>query len=425
MITIYTKSVTKRLQYTVDFIFNEICSLPFTISNDIQTLNGFVINYSNEQIDVPSYHICPSGLLDDESNLYPEIVSLKDQFFQLFPSKNADHQFDVFSAIFFLITRMEEYEAKEVDEHGRYISSQSILVQHKVNHIPIVDVWVYDLIDQLNHCYHSNFQLSRKYKQYVTIDIDNAYAFKYKGFWRSFGGTVKDGITNKTKFKQRLDLWKGNSDDPYDTYGYLNSFSKKLSLEVVFFILLGDYAKYDKNIDHNHPKMIELLGQLKKFGQLGIHPSYQSFGKPHLINQEKERLKDCIDSNVSHSRFHFLRYTMPDSYRNLLKCGIENDYSMGYADQYGFRAGTCTPFYFYDLKSESKTSLKIHPFAYMEGVLKDYYAMDTKEATNSINQLKEAVQKVNGVFTSIWHNESLSDKDRWKGWRSVFESSWV
>ena len=154
-------------------------------------------------------------------------------------------------------------------------------------------------------------------------------------------------------------------------------------------------------------------------------PSYQSFGKPHLINQEKERLKDCIDSNVSHSRFHFLRYKMPNSYRNLLKCGIENDYSMGYADQYGFRAGTCTPFYFYDLKSESKTSLKIHPFAYMEGVLKDYYAMDTKEATNSITQLKEAVQKVNGVFTSIWHNESLSDKDRWKGWRSVFESSWV
>ena len=79
-------------------------------------------------------------MLDDESNLYPEIVSLKDQFFQLFPSKNADHQFDVFSAIFFLITRMEEYEAKEVDEHGRYVSSQSILVQNKVNHIPIVDV---------------------------------------------------------------------------------------------------------------------------------------------------------------------------------------------------------------------------------------------------------------------------------------------
>ena len=238
MITIYTKSVTKRLQYTVDFIFNEICSLPFNISNDIQTLNGFVINYSNEQIDVPSYHIYPSGLLDDESKLYPEIVSLKDQLFQLFPIKNADHQFDVFSAIFFLITRMEEYEAKEFDEHGRYISSQSILVQHKVNHIPIVDVWVYDLIDQLNHCFHSNFQLSRKYKQYVTIDIDNAYAFKYKGFWRSLGGTVKDGITNKTKFKQRLDLWKGDSDDPYDTYGYLNSFSKKLSLEIVFFILL-------------------------------------------------------------------------------------------------------------------------------------------------------------------------------------------
>ena len=35
------------------------------------------------------------------------------------------------------------------------------------------------------------------------------------------------------------------------------------------------------------------------------------------------------------------------------------------------------------------------------------------------------VKKVNGEFTSVWHNESLSNLDRWKGWREVFESTWL
>ena len=39
--------------------------------------------------------------------------------------------------------------------------------------------------------------------------------------------------------------------------------------------------------------------------------------------------------------------------------------------------------------------------------------------------LKDEVKKVKGQFTSIWHNESLSDKDVWKGWRRVFESTWI
>jgi hypothetical protein len=35
------------------------------------------------------------------------------------------------------------------------------------------------------------------------------------------------------------------------------------------------------------------------------------------------------------------------------------------------------------------------------------------------------VRKVNGPFTAVWHNESLSNQDRWKGWRLVFETTWL
>jgi len=33
----------------------------------------------------------------------------------------------------------------------------------------------------------------------------------------------------------------------------------------------------------------------------------------------------------------------------------------------------------------------------------------------------EIVKNVNGTFISVWHNESLSDRDIWKGWKLVYE----
>lgn len=98
---------------------------------------------------------------------------------------------------------------------------------------------------------------------------------------------------------------------------------------------------------------------------------------------------------------------------------------MGYSDLAGFRAGTCTPFYFYDLGKELRTNLKIHPFVYMDGALNDRENISIDDAIFKIKNLKKQVQKVNGQFTAIWHNESLSDLDRWKGWRRVFESTWI
>ena len=98
---------------------------------------------------------------------------------------------------------------------------------------------------------------------------------------------------------------------------------------------------------------------------------------------------------------------------------------MGYTDRVGFRAGTCTPFNFYDLENEIVTQLIIVPFCYMDGVLNDHFKYSCKSSTEFIRDLKNNVKYVNGQFTSIWHNESLSNLDRWKGWRSVFESTWL
>jgi hypothetical protein len=121
------------------------------------------------------------------------------------------------------------------------------------------------------------------------------------------------------------------------------------------------------------------------------------------------------------SRQHYLMLSFPHTYQQLQKLGIREDYSMGYAANSGFRAGTFTPFRFYDLTTECETTLVIHPFAVMDVTLRHYLKLTPDDALERIKQLIDKVRKVDGTFTSLWHNESLSEHGVWKGWRGIFE----
>jgi hypothetical protein len=94
---------------------------------------------------------------------------------------------------------------------------------------------------------------------------------------------------------------------------------------------------------------------------------------------------------------------------------------MGFAATPGFRAGICTSFLWYDLESEVATKLRIHPFAVMDGTLLDYMKLDFQSAIEFVKPLIDEIKNVGGTFISLWHNESLSDDKRWKGWVKVYE----
>ena len=425
MITVYSSVKSSRLEYVLNFIFKNILEIEFKWTQDSTNLTGVLLNYSDEILPFQNYQIQPSGFLVDGNWDFKKHIFLKNKTNFFFPQKKGDHDFDILSSIFFLISRMEEYHSKDCDEHGRFISANSILVKLSLEQNPIVDQWCFSLLSKLNVEFNIELTSPRKFHQYCTFDIDNAYAFKYKGFSRSLGSFFKDLFSFRFyKLKQRVELVRGKVKDPYDNYDYILEFLKTNKLKSIFFFLLGDYAKMDKNIDHNHPYLINLIRSISKNHLTGIHPSYKSFNNLKILKMEISRL-DKITSKTSISRFHYLKFTLPKSYQILLKAGIKQDYSMGFADKIGYRAGTCTPFYFYDLENEYATDLKIFPFAYMDGVLNDKLKFTPEYSSKLISKIKHEVRKVNGSFNAVWHNESLSNQDRWKGWRSVFETTWL
>ena len=106
----------------------------------------------------------------------------------------------------------------------------------------------------------------------------------------------------------------------------------------------------------------------------------------------------------------------------LLEIGIKKDYSLGYADSPGFRAGTCRPFYWYDLENEMETDLLLIPVAAMDRTYLDYLQYRPETSEHVIKKLFETCINSGGHFHLVWHNSSYDFEDEWKTWEGVLES---
>jgi hypothetical protein len=330
--------------------------------------------------------------------------------------------FDVFAASFYLVSRYEEYLPHIRDEHDRFNPMDSLAFKYSFLQKPLINIWAKWVKELLERKFPSIQFPQKKYSFISTIDIDNAYAYREKGVTRSIGGYLKSffrldlsEIAERTKVLLRLEK------DPYDTYSFQLEMLKKYQFRSIYFFLLGDYGINDKNLPVESKKFQALIKMLGDYAEVGIHPSYGSNKSKDQLKKEVMRLSKVMHKEVTNSRQHFLKLTLPETYRNLIDLDITDDYTMGYASLVGFRASICTAFNFYDLDNELETNLKIHPFAIMEGTLKYYMKIPPESAMQHIKPLIDEVKSVNGTFISLWHNDTLNNQKIWKGWKSIYE----
>ena len=363
------------------------------------------INYSHQDLDC-RVQVLPQGILF-ESDIYPsKKTTWADNQLKI------DGQFDVFGVIFFLLTRYEDYFSQNSDQHGRIRSEDNTLVKYGIHRIALVDRMVKDLWKQLDLAYETVLD---GFKFLPTFDIDVAWAYKNRKLARSIGATIKGG-----KPVERIQVLAGMKKDPYDTYAEIRAVATE-SDGIICFTLLGDWGKYDKNIHWKNNAYGSLIRGLNLEGEIGIHPSYASHLDINKVEEEIKRLETITGHEIKLSRQHFLRLKIPTTYQLLEQLGIEEDYSMGFADEVGFRAGTCFPFFFFDLMTNRKTNLLIRPFAYMDSALKDYLKVSSINAQKIVEELLEEVRSVGGDFIFIWHNSSIHNTGEWKGWKELLD----
>lgn len=105
-----------------------------------------------------------------------------------------------------------------------------------------------------------------------------------------------------------------------------------------------------------------------------------------------------------------LNVCLPHTYLHLIKIGITKDYSMGYERAIGFKAGTCTPFLWYDLQLEKTTHLLLHPVAATEKNLFPDKQTKAEAAIEKLHTLIENVKLVNGQFYFLSLQQDIQPK---------------
>ena len=427
MILIYTHKVTPRIRYIFKHIFTRILQIPINFTGKVEEFvayNGPKFSYTNVALG-KEFFVKSNDLLFQQG---VKDVTITVQQWKEVPcffnvGEKSEIPFDIFAASFYLMSRYEEYLPQIKDKHGRFSATESIAFKNNFLEKPLVDVWAFMFLKELKHKFPDFEHTTRKYQYISTIDVDNAFAYKYKSFVRTIGGFLKDASQFKIftiwdRFAVLVNLKK----DPFDTFQQFLKLKKTYQVKTIFFFLIGDYTTYDTNVSTSKTKFKLLIKNMVDYARVGLHPSYYTSTNAVLLKKEKERLEAITNMPVKRSRQHFLRVSLPETYQQLIDLEIDEDYSMGYASHVGFRASTCTPFYFYDLDFEIQTPLKIFPFALMDTTLNDYLKLTPKQSLGKIRDLKNEVKQVNGTFITLFHNESLSNYLRWRGWKRVYGS---
>lgn len=428
-ILVYCSSTSPRLKYITDLILGDLLGLEVTITNDQEEFinsQEAKICYNNRHLSPDNEcMIVPYGLLNERglNNHLVNVIDFADTK-GLFPvySSGSSLTFDIFSAAFYMVSRYEEYLPFIRDQHGRFPASSTLASQKGFLQKPVVNIWAKELGKILQELFPSLEVKSHTYKFVPTIDIDAAWAFRHKGFYRTIGGFLKDlQSLDMESFTRRYKSLFNLEADPFDSYEVMHKLHRKYAVRPLFFVLFSDYDEFDKNTPINNMAFHKLIKSMADEGEVGIHPSYASNRNENRLQQEIAALSDVVHAEIYSSRQHFIKLSFPDTYRNLIANDIVHDYTMGFASDTGFRAGICTSFNWYDIEMERITNLEVHPFAVMDGTLRDYLMIEAEGAMTRVSPLIKSVKEVGGTFISLFHNESLSEWRRWKGWVEVYE----
>ncbi|MFT4061479.1 MAG: polysaccharide deacetylase family protein [Edaphocola sp.] len=424
---IFATPLTPRHRYTFDWIFAERLGLPHSITDnkeEWENYGGPKINYSNADLHGQQLKIVAHGLLADTAitEVKPAIHRWKHSTILFYNQPGAPVPFDIFAAVFYLISRYEEYTTAETDEHGRYPHQNSVAARYSFLQEPVVDVWLLHLAMLLQQMFGLQAPLP-KFRFVPSYDVDVAWKFKYKTLSNTIGGLAKDMLKMRPgAVANRLLALPGYRQDPWFVFDDMNKLCARHNHSPLYFFLVAkDGSKYDHNADPQLPEMRKLISTLSKGHAWGLHPSYLSYQSLHTLQAEYATLENIVQQKPEWSRQHYLKVHLPLTYQNLVAAGIKEDFSMGYAGVNGFRAGTSHSFPWYDLSKEMATGLRVHPFVYMDATSRFYQKGNTKDAWDELERLLHIVKETNGVFVGIWHNHFLGTDAANKHWRKLHE----
>lgn len=399
---IFCKQRTPRIDYIFDFVLNQTLSIDYelTANEDFfkSSDNNSKWSYGVYFESIPSL---PAANFLFKKSIEPQdlVKKVNDDFITLFEVETYNKvDYDIFASAFYLMSRYEEYLPCVKDEHGRYAAFQSIAVQYGFLQTAMVNRYIFWFMTWLRRNFsHLEVKIGQP-KFLISIDVDHPFYSKDL----SLDKWLIRSIKNFSLFSN------SNENDKFDTYDFILENLNGLN-SIFFFLCPQNPSEMDHHNRRESENFKNLIQYIRSKSQIGIHPSYESETKK-FIDEEIEWLTNQHQRPIKSSRFHYLKFDIETSPNILLKSNILFDFSLGYSSHIGFRSGTSLPHFFYDLKKEKSTQLKIFNPCIMDSSFEYGSVQNFRE---NCQQLIEEVKVYGGYFIPIFHNDILAIEE-WK-----------
>ena len=423
MLLIYTQKITPRIVYTFKHICTNVLGISIKFTTKIEEFiahEGMKLSYGKQALGNELF-MQKAGLLLEQGLSEVEIkVQPWGDNFCFFPvSENSALPFDIFAASFFLLSRYEEYLPHVKDDLGRFPASESVAFQEGFLQYPVVDIWAYKFKEILQERFPEISLANREFHTQAIIAVEHVFNFKNKGFLRSLAGMHLDIIKLQfSKVLDRIQVLMRIKKDPLNIFEDLIVFIKEHKVSLQFMFQLSDFSIYDRNINYNRNPYRSIIKYVGDYAKVGLMPGYFALEDLKTLRKEKLRMENTVHTpleSVINAKYNL---NIPEFYTFLNELEIPQDYSMGYPETAGFRAGTCSPFFFYDINTESTLALKIHPYVFNSNIVEK---MDFGQLTSDIGKMLSEVKKVDGSFKAVFKNQDFSEYSNYQAYYALLK----
>ncbi len=336
--------------------------------------------------------------------------------------------FDLLSCAFYFLSSWDERVKNRKDSLGRFPDEENLLVKLGVASFPVVNFYFYILkflIERKGLIISERKWKGKDFAVCLTHDVDvlkkwSAFGI-YNEVMNKFIMGREDIQERRERFAKFLYLFSKGFDPYREGMKKILEFEKSLGIKSTFFLKSGGKSRYDARYKWDK-FMNDFVNELINSNfEIGLHPSFDSFDKVELMEEEKMRLENFTGLKIQGVRQHYLRYDFGKTPLIHSELGFRYDSTLGFNLRYGFRCGYMFPYKIYDVWNNVELGIYEIPIVFMDSVYQ--YGRSSAEVGDILSEILKLVKVAKcfgGVITVLFHN-SVYDEFDFKGWDFIYE----
>jgi hypothetical protein len=326
---------------------------------------------------------------------------------------------DVFGVPFFTLTRYEEVADAGActDRYGRFPATASLAHRAGFLDRPIADEYAEVLGAALRRVWPGLPTRRERSAVWLTHDVDRPFLARGRSLpevVRASAGDIRRRRSPPLAGRRLRAYARPHHDDPVDTFDFLMDVAEQAGVRSTFTFLAGGAAPQDGRYSLDDPSIQMLLRRIHARGhELGFHGSFRAFDDVEQVRTEFDALRSAVERLGIHQpqwggRQHYLRWHNPTTWQAWNDAGLTFDSTVGFADQPGFRSGSCRAHRVFNLAERRELPFIERPLTLMDTTTTSaYLRLDAPETEARVDRLATACRTVGGTFVLLWHNDAV------------------